>query len=194
MRIRTRCERGVARHEGRRLRPGPRRPWRNRGPRDGGDVGPAADRERDNAESRARQQGENARDRRREDGPRTREGSSTWRVPVDRPRNVAGARLRVALLTYASHVGRSSRLPAQRVQNISATLTCAANTTAAILESHSTIATDQARTGATPRGSSRDRGDISRRRSQGGTISDGRWREKLLRDLCNRWIVTLQGY
>lgn len=70
-------------------------------------------------------------------------------------RETRPARLRVALLTYASHVGRSSRLPAQRVQNISATLTCAANTMAAILESHSTIATDQARTGATPRGSSR---------------------------------------
>lgn len=79
------------------------------------------------------------------------------------------ARLRIALLTYASHVGRSSRLPAQRVQNISATLTCAANTTAAILESHSTIATDQARTGATPRGSWRNRAAISRRSLQAGT-------------------------
>jgi len=34
------------------------------------------------------------------------------------------------------------------------------------LESHTTIATDQARTGATPRGSLRDRAAILRRRSQ----------------------------
>lgn len=86
--------------------------------------------------------------------------------PIDR--ETRPTRLRVVLPTYASHVDRSSRLLAQRVQNISATLTCAANTTAAILESHSTIATDQARTGATPRGSSRDRPAISRRRSQTG--------------------------
>lgn len=69
-------------------------------------------------------------------------------------------RIHVALLTYASHVDRTSRLPAQRVQNISATLTCAAITTAAILESHSAIATDQAHTRATPRGSLRDYSDI----------------------------------
>jgi len=78
-------------------------------------------------------------------------------------RKTRPTRLHVALLTYASHVDRSSRLPAQRVQNISATLTCAAITTAAILESHSTIATDQARTRATPRGSLYDNGDILKR-------------------------------
>lgn len=46
-------------------------------------------------------------------------------------------RSHVVLLTYASHVARSSRLLELRVQNISATLTCAAITTAAILESQS---------------------------------------------------------
>lgn len=55
--------------------------------------------------------------------------------PIDR--ETRPTRLRVVLPTYASHVDRSSRLLAQRVQNISATLTCAAITTAAILDSHS---------------------------------------------------------
>lgn len=52
-------------------------------------------------------------------------------------RETRPTRLRIVLPTYASHVDRSSRLLAQRVQNISATLTCAAITTAAILDSHS---------------------------------------------------------
>lgn len=50
-------------------------------------------------------------------------------------RETRSTRSHVVLLTYASHVDRSSRLLAQRVENISATLTCAAITTAAILDS-----------------------------------------------------------
>lgn len=64
--------------------------------------------------------------------------SATSRFPdTSRPigRETRPTRSRVLLLTYASHVDRSSRLLVQRVENISATLTCAAITTAAILDS-----------------------------------------------------------
>lgn len=80
------------------------------------------------AEPRARRESEGKRERR----------FATSRFPdTSRPigRETRPTRLRVSLLTYASHVDRSSRLFVQRVENISATLTCAAITTAAILDS-----------------------------------------------------------
>jgi len=138
------------------------------GPRDSDDihdVGPVAAESLLNAELRARQRRKRARPSSR-GRPGFAELLRDTRRSTDRVSQPA--HLRIALLTYVSHVGRSSRLPAQRVQNISATLTCAANTTVAILESHSTIATDQARMGATPRGSSCNCIAISRHRCQTG--------------------------
>lgn len=82
-----------------------------------------------------------SRNRARETGKRGEKRErrfATSRFPdTSRPiaREMPPTRLRVSLLTYASHVDRSSRLLVQRIENISATLTCAAITTAAILDS-----------------------------------------------------------